>query len=179
MEFCRQPHIFDLESQNENTPLLPRPKNEQIKQKQKKTQNYKNNGCQTELSGTLPREVLTEIFENLKEYEITFINRKTELVETRSKTRSNYNSWLGDTEHRLACQRHIGELNDQELQKHVSAKAQAEYLRNNHPEAIPPNNPNGTPPSEHTISTVFEYLYHCQPGFSSEYLRNVFPHLYL
>jgi hypothetical protein len=173
------PLISDLEAQNESSPLLSQNRKKQKEQKQNKTQNYKNSSSQTEVSGDLSEEVLKNILNQLEEYSITFINKKTEQVETRLKTRSNYDSWLGDTKHRLACQIHIGELNDQELQRYVSAKAQTEYLRNHHPEAIPPNNSNGTPPSEHTISTVFEYLYHRQPGFAAKYLQDVFPNLYL
>lgn len=109
--------------------------------------------------------------------EITFLNTKTQLEETRTKVKGVYAAWLGDTKHRLDCQLAIGYLNDRELQSYVTAKSQAEFLRMHYPEAIPPRNPNGTSPSDHTIATVFEILYYTQEGFDLHYLKTTFPHI--
>jgi len=180
------PHpTCDLEAQNEASPLLVNcnvsgGQNQKQKKQKAKEQHppMVDSGINTDITFEPKITDLATVWKELKTYEITFKNNKTGEIETRTKERSNYAAWLGDTEHRLDCQKRIGELNDQELQRYVTAKAQAEYLRTRFPEAVPPKNPNGTPPNDHTISTVFEILYHTQPQFSAVYLKDVFPNPY-
>lgn len=56
------------------------------------------------------------------------------------------------------------------VDKFFSAPHQADYLRLHEPHLVPPNNPNGTPPNDHTVSTAFEFHYEQSPLFRSSYL---------
>jgi len=138
---------------------------------------YKTSFTQTDFKREIKENDIRQAHDQLITQEITFLNNKTQLEETRTKVKGVYAAWLGDSKHRLDCQLAIGYLNDRELQSYVSAKAQAAFLRTHYPETVPPHNSNGTPPSDHTVSTVFEILYFTQEGFDLHYLKTTFPHL--
>jgi len=139
---------------------------------------YKTASTQTAGTLSFSEDEVSGIHGQLVLQDVTFINSKTQMEETRSRVRGVYAAWLGDTKHRLDCQLAIGCLNDRDLQNCVAAKYQAQYLRQHHLELVPPNNPNGTPPSDHTVATAFEILYYTKPGFDVRYLQDTFPHVY-
>jgi len=55
----------------------------------------------------------------------------------------------------------------------VQNKVQADYLRQFEQSLIPPNNPSGDPPSDHTLGTVFEDNYFNSIVFRVNYLHRV------
>jgi hypothetical protein len=175
MPYSPPPQPFDEENQNENSPLLPvtqennkRPKTPENKKI------YKTSSSQTDFKRNIKEIDILQAHDKLITQDITFLNSKTQLEETRTRVKGVYAAWLGDTKHRFDCQLAIGCLNDRELQGYVSAKAQSLFLKTHYPEAVPPHNPNGTPPSDHTIATVFEILYFTQEGFDLHYLKTTF-----
>jgi len=54
-----------------------------------------------------------------------------------------------------------------------SNTAQAQYLRDFRPDLVPPCEPNGTCPSDHTLGTIFEAAYYSNIQFRTEYLQNL------
>jgi len=51
----------------------------------------------------------------------------------------------------------------------IQAEQQSAWLKEHRPALVPPKNPNGTPPSDHTVSTVFETQYSTDFRFRREY----------
>jgi len=140
----------------------------------KKTKTYKNTGSQTNTPPEVSGAEASHVHDQIIMRDITFMNCKTGEEETRHMVKGTYAAWLGDTRHRLDCQLAIGYLNDKELQGYVSAKSQAQFLKQYYPELTPPPHPNGTPASDHTVATVFEILYFTKKGFAEFYLNTQF-----
>jgi hypothetical protein len=58
----------------------------------------------------------------------------------------------------------------------ITAESQAAYLLAHRRDLVPPDNPNGTHPSPHSIATAFEVAYSTLPTFRAQYLRFVREH---
>jgi len=138
---------------------------------------YKDAGIQTSTPPSISEVEASRVRDQIVMQDVTFVNQKTRLEETRAKAKGTYAAWLGDTRHRLDCQLAIGYLNDRELQSYVSAKSQAAFMQAYYPDFVPQPNPNGTLPSDHTVATAFEILYHTKEDFDTFYLETTFPHI--
>lgn len=77
---------------------------------------------------------------------------------------------LGDLQHKadvyLATQRFDNDI----VIKLLTNKAQADWVREYCRELLPPHNPNGTPPSDHTVASCFEEAYYTKPQIKVRYL---------
>jgi hypothetical protein len=56
------------------------------------------------------------------------------------------------------------------VEKYFLNSSQADYLRNQRPDLVPPNDPSGHPPSVHQLGTVFEFNYYTSLPFRFSYL---------
>lgn len=79
-------------------------------------------------------------------------------------------AYVGDLQHKLALHSLFGSRSHPRLLELQTAVSQAAYLRAKRPDLVPPNNPNGTPPNDHTVSTAFEHFYHVDSAFVTAYL---------
>lgn len=77
---------------------------------------------------------------------------------------------IGDLEHKRDVYLHFGRVDNLVVSRFLTNRAQSDWLRENYPALVPPDNPNGTPPSEHSVATVFEIKYN-DPSFKTIYLR--------
>lgn len=80
-------------------------------------------------------------------------------------------AYRGDLEHKLDLHRLFGDCSDSDFLVLLAATSQATYLRNKRPELVPPKNPNGTVPNDHTVSTYFEHYYQVDNDFAKRYLK--------
>lgn len=80
-------------------------------------------------------------------------------------------AYRGDLHHKLDLHRLFDNCSDSRFLILITASSQASYLRTNRPELVPPSNPNGTAPSDHTVSTSFEHHYLVDNTFASQYLK--------
>lgn len=76
----------------------------------------------------------------------------------------------GDNQQKLDTYRFLADFGPG-IDRLFSRKFQSWYLLKYHPELVPPPQQPGQPPSEHTLSTVFEFYYYRSVTFSSEYMR--------
>jgi hypothetical protein len=76
----------------------------------------------------------------------------------------------GDLQQRLDTHRFLADFGTG-IDRLFSRTFQAWYLRKYHPELVPPPQQPGVPPSEKTLSTVFEFYYYRSILFSSEYTQ--------
>jgi len=93
--------------------------------------------------------------------------------ETVSRILDDQKTWislLGDAKHRYDVYLNLREYGTEIDNTYLSASAQARYLKANRPDLVPPRQPNGTEPSDHTVSQVFEFQYETSPLFRSTYL---------
>jgi len=84
---------------------------------------------------------------------------------------------LGDLKHKSDIYLLAGNFGP-DIEAYFTAVFQAQYLKNHKPELVPPPDAAGHPPSDHTVSTVFEYHYYTDPYFASvhlEYIRHIIP----
>lgn len=81
-------------------------------------------------------------------------------------------AYLGDLAHKRDVVILLGDITDSVTWR-FSNRAQAKYLRDFHPELIPPPAQPGQSPSDHTIGTVFELHYFHDPLFVVSYLSRV------
>lgn len=79
-------------------------------------------------------------------------------------------AWSGDIAHRNLVHDWVGYIGPS-LDLFVSAASQAQWLKEHHPALVPPKNPNGTPPNDHTVSSEFEYLYATWAQVRRDYIR--------
>ncbi len=79
-------------------------------------------------------------------------------------------AFFGDLEHRRDVCIALGRF-DNVAQQFFSNSSQANFIRKYCPGLVPPDSPNGTRPSDHTIATVFESAYKADPWFPTRYLR--------
>jgi hypothetical protein len=86
-------------------------------------------------------------------------------------------AYIGDRTHAIDVATGLQTSDDQRLQVYLRASAQAAWLRAFFPACVPPNHENGTPPSDHTVSTYFEYFYVTQPRLRQVYLLSFFANL--
>lgn len=86
-------------------------------------------------------------------------------------TRPSYRfaAYLGDLEHKKDVALHFGVVNP-ETQVYLSNAHQAEWLRVQFPHLVPPPAQPDQIPSDHTLGTIFEYQYQCNPSFRVAYL---------
>jgi len=77
---------------------------------------------------------------------------------------------LGDLAHKQDLYLAAGDFGPR-IERYWTAKEQSAYLRAYHPDLVPPKNPNGTDPSEHSVSTAFEFFYYTTPSLRVRYLR--------
>lgn len=62
-------------------------------------------------------------------------------------------------------------VSDLEALNKLTNSAQAAWLKSRYPDLVPPKNPNGTPPSDHSVATVFEAEYTLLSDLRRHYLR--------
>jgi hypothetical protein len=82
-------------------------------------------------------------------------------------------AYFGDQEHKRDLLLIFRFPSDTNFARLITATEQATYLRNKFKEFVPPNNPNGTAPSDHSVSTAFEYQYHTNPDFVFAYFTYI------
>lgn len=82
-------------------------------------------------------------------------------------------AYLGDQEHKRDLLLIFGVPSNPHFLSLISAVEQARYLRSEAPELVPPKNPNGTAPNDHTVSTAFERQYHVSPAFQFKYFTYI------
>jgi hypothetical protein len=92
------------------------------------------------------------------------------------KIRPSKSSNYGDLIHHLHISQLTLQVDEIFVQTYTSGAAQAAYLIKFCPELVPSPEPNGTPPSVHRISTVFEEHYALDLHFRIKYRDNVFPY---
>jgi hypothetical protein len=78
-------------------------------------------------------------------------------------------AYIGDLHHKLDLLKLFEGPSDLTFLSLITARSQASYLRSHWPERVPSDNPNGTPPSDHTVSTAFEHFYHVDALFVRRY----------
>lgn len=81
-------------------------------------------------------------------------------------------AWLGDALHVYHIRTLLPLVNGQAQEQYTAGVAQTRALTQLRPSALPPANPNGTPPSIARISTVFETLYYEDLSFRREYANH-------
>jgi hypothetical protein len=79
---------------------------------------------------------------------------------------------LGDLEHKKDVYIHYGTYGPA-VEKFFTNLHQSRYLQVHYPSLVPGKAPDGTPPSDHRIATVFECLYYRDPIFRSAYLARL------
>lgn len=79
-------------------------------------------------------------------------------------------AYRGDLQHKLDLHRLFDNCSDPQFLVLLTATSQAHYLRSHRADLVPPPNPNGTPPSDHTVATFFEHYYFVDNSFASRYL---------
>lgn len=80
-------------------------------------------------------------------------------------------AYRGDLQHKLDLHRYFNNCAAPSFLVLIAASSQAHYLRTERPDLVPANNPNGTPPSDHTVSTFFEHQYTIDNTFAGDYLH--------
>jgi hypothetical protein len=75
---------------------------------------------------------------------------------------------LGDLDHKKDVYLLVGTFGPR-AEAFFTNQAQADFLRSHFKELVPPNNPNGTPPSDHTVGTAFEFYYATRQSFRVHY----------
>lgn len=79
---------------------------------------------------------------------------------------------LGDAKHKQDVIIAFGSFGP-EVNPYLSNAHQARWLKAVYPKLVPPKNPNGTPPNDHTVATAFEYYYEIYPALQVQYRRYI------
>jgi hypothetical protein len=90
-----------------------------------------------------------------------------------SSSELQISAYLGDLDHKRDLVKLLNTVSSARFLSLVTARSHAAYLRRFRPDLVPPSNPNGTPPSDHTVSTAFEHNYHIDNSFVFAYLDHV------
>lgn len=90
-------------------------------------------------------------------------------IDSLSASDRQYNALFGDLRHREDVYLYLQKWGPEVIDRFFSARSQAIWLKKYAPELVPPNNPNGTPPSDHSVSTYFEVAYN-KPSFRARYV---------
>lgn len=88
-------------------------------------------------------------------------------------------AWHGDLLQKAHIVMSLPRINHDLLAQLTSNAHQAKALATLRPDAVPPPNPNGTPPSVHTIATQFEVLYATDLNFRLDWAESVRPNLFI
>lgn len=83
---------------------------------------------------------------------------------------NQFDAVIGDLLHKQDVYLNFGRVDSLVVQRFLTNKAQADWLKDNLPQFVPPNNPSGDPPSDHTVATIFEVKYN-DPSFRVLYVR--------
>lgn len=78
---------------------------------------------------------------------------------------------LGDLSHKTAVYEHFCEFGSA-VERYFDRRHQAAWLRKYRPALVPPP-VGGTPPSDHRISTEFEFHFQLDPFFRRDYIRRL------
>jgi hypothetical protein len=81
-----------------------------------------------------------------------------------------FTSIIGDLRHKIDCYLVAGSFGPA-VERFFTNASQADYLRSYYPDLVPPKDPAGNPPSEHTLGSIFELHYARDPVFVSKYLN--------
>ncbi|QGW08825.1 hypothetical protein [Fusarium graminearum alphavirus-like virus 1] len=92
-----------------------------------------------------------------------------EEIEKLSDNQRQYNALFGDLKQKEDVYIILKKWGPEVIERFFSAKSHASWLRRYAPEFVPPDNPNGTSPSDHTVSTYFEAAY-LIPSFRAKYI---------
>jgi hypothetical protein len=92
-----------------------------------------------------------------------------EEIEALSENARQFTALFGDLKQKEDVYIYFQKWGPEVIDRFFTAKAHAAWLRKYAPELVPPKNPNGTAPSDHTVSTYFEAAY-CAPIFRAKYL---------
>lgn len=84
-------------------------------------------------------------------------------------TSLQFDSVIGDLCHKQDVYLHFGRVDQLVVQRFITNKAQADWLREHLPGLVPPPDNSGNKPSDHSVATVFEVKYN-EPSFRSSYL---------
>jgi len=90
----------------------------------------------------------------------------------RSDNSVKFKAVLGDLKHKEDVYIKFNTVSDPKILALLSNKSQAEWLRKHEPGLVPPGNPNGQPPSDHNVATVFEFCYLSEPAFRHHVLSS-------
>lgn len=92
-----------------------------------------------------------------------------EEIDNLSSNARQFNAILGDLRHKEDVYIILQKWGPEVINRFFSAKSQASWLKQYAPQLVPPKNPNGVPPSDHTVSTYFEAAYNA-PDFRARYV---------
>lgn len=83
---------------------------------------------------------------------------------------NRFESVLGDLEHKKDVIVHFARWDTDFLNDYISNTAQANWLKDNRIDLVPPADPAGNLPSDHQLGTIFEYNYFISVVFRHHYL---------
>lgn len=82
----------------------------------------------------------------------------------------NFTSALGDLRHREDVLLTFG-VNTSVIERFLSISHLSDWLKENYPDFVPPDNPNGQSPSDRTIAGFFKYYYYISVSLRVSYLK--------